>query len=187
MGTETETNQQTNNSKMNRKKVVIIVAILVVAIVVVGVGLSLAFSGGKGGTGSLGSSSGISDAKSLQFTVKKTGGSTVPIEYSYYAKNIGGSNLDIRVEYTSSSFNYVYIINGALKKVWVETNGQWLDLSSQYQSQAASWGTTFDDYRTFLLSCGGSGSYTYHSTNGETVQYTNIVANPSLPDSLFTH
>ena len=183
----TETNRQINIYKMNSKKVLIFVAILTVAIVIVAVGLFLAFSG-KGGVGSSTSGgSGVSGAKSLQFTVKTTGGSTPSVEYTYYGKNIGGSNLDIRVEYTSSSFNYVYIINGALKKVWVETNGQWLDLSSQYQSQAASWGTTFDDYRTFLLSYGGSGSYTYHSTNGETVQYTNIVANPSLPDSLFTH
>jgi hypothetical protein len=93
----------------------------------------------------------------------------------------------IRVEYAVEGVNSVYIVNGALQQVWYESNGQWIDLSSEYASQYNSWNNQFTDYRNTLGDWSGTGDKTYTDGIGDTVRIYNISVNPSLPDSLFQH
>jgi hypothetical protein len=134
-----------------------------------------------------GTGANVAGATSLQFTVSITnssGGSQG--SYTYYAKNAGTANQMVRIEWTDpSGGSSVYIVNGALQKVWVETGGQWTDLSSAYASQSSSWNSAFLGYKNSLTSWSGIGDWTYTDPNGDTVRISNVNVNPSLPDSLF--
>jgi flagellar basal body-associated protein FliL len=136
-----------------------------------------------------GGGSNVAGASSLQFTATVTNSSGQSQgTYTYYAKNAGTSNLMIRIEFTDpSGDNFVYIINGALHQAWVESGGQWTDISSAFSSQWSTWNTAFTGYKNSLVNWSGVGDYTYSSPNGDTVRITNINLNPSLADSLFQH
>jgi len=93
----------------------------------------------------------------------------------------------IRIDFTDpSGGSFVYIVNGALQQAWMQTGGQWIDLSSSYTSQWSSWNSAFTGYKNSLAGWAGVGDYTYTS-NGETIRIYNIIVNPSLADSLFQH
>jgi outer membrane lipoprotein-sorting protein len=129
----------------------------------------------------------VAGATSLQFTVSITnssGGTTS--SYTYSAKNAGTPNMMIRIEFTdpTSGGSFVYIVNGAQQKAWMETGGQWIDLTSSFASEFSNWDTTFKDYQTSLADWNGLNDYSY-TVNGETVTIHSISVNPSLPDSLF--
>jgi hypothetical protein len=131
----------------------------------------------------------IEGASSLQFTVTMTNSSGATVgSYTYSAKNAGTSNMMIRVEFTdpTSSSNFVYIVNGALRQAWMASDGEWLDLSSAFDSQYDSWDETFTDYKNNLSDWSGLGDWSY-TVGGETIRIHNISVNPSLPDSLFEH
>jgi hypothetical protein len=131
----------------------------------------------------------IAGATSLQFTVAVTNSSGGSLgSYTYSVKNAGTSDQMVRIEFTDpSSGNLVYIVNSASQQVWVETNGQWTDLSSTYASQYSSWNSAFLGYKNNLTSWSGVGDWTYTDPNGDTVKITNVSVNPSLSDSLFQH
>jgi hypothetical protein len=176
---------------VSRKVLLFAVVIFIVVIVVVGVGIYALTRGGGGNggnTNSGGGSSVVSGATSLQFSVTSTTTSGTPqgYSYTYYAKNIGASNFMLRIEYGDANLNYVYIVNGAEQKAWVEAAGIWTDLSSDFQTQLTTWNNAFKTYTTYLANYASGGTYTYNG-GGEIVQYTNVVINPSLADSLFTH
>jgi len=136
-----------------------------------------------------GTGANVAGASSLQFTVSVTnssGGSQG--SYTYYAKNAGTSSQMVRIEWTDpSGGSFVYIVNGALQQVWVESGGQWTDLSSAYASQSSSWNSAFLGYKNSLTGWSGVGDWTYTDPNGDTVRISNVSVNPSLPDSLFQH
>ncbi|HEX7483148.1 MAG TPA: hypothetical protein VF350_06755 [Candidatus Bathyarchaeia archaeon] len=131
----------------------------------------------------------VASASSLQFTVSITnssGGTTSA--YTYYAKNAGTPNMMIRIEFTdpTSGGSFVYIINGAQQKAWMQTGGQWIDLTSSFSDEFSNWDSTFKGYQTSLADWNGLNDWTY-TVNGETITIHNISVNPSLPDSLFEH
>jgi hypothetical protein len=131
----------------------------------------------------------VAGASSLQFTVSVTnssGGTTS--SYTYSAKNAGTTNMMIRVEFTdpSSGGSFVYIVNGAQQKAWMQTGGQWIDLTSSFSDEFSNWDSTFKDYQTSLADWNGLGDWSY-TVGGETISIHNISVNPSLPDSLFEH
>ena len=136
-----------------------------------------------------GTGANVAGASSLQFTVSVTnssGGSQGT--YTYYAKNAGTTSQMVRIEWTDpSGGTFVYIVNGALQQVWVESGGQWTDLSSAYASQSTTWDSTFLGYKNSLTDWSGLGDWTYTDPNGDTVRISNVSVNPSLPDSLFQH
>jgi hypothetical protein len=187
-------------SKRSRKT--LIAVILIVAIVVVAVGVYLATRGGAGGPSpsvtptptssaavsptptSSGGGANVAGASSLQFTVDVTGGSSQGT-YKYMAKNVGTSSMMIRVEMTTSSGNFVEIINGAQQKAWIYQNGAWTDLSSTFSDQWSSWSSTWTGYKNNLADWTGSGDWTYTASDGSTIRIHNISVNPSLADSLF--
>ena len=131
----------------------------------------------------------VAGASSLQYTVSVTNSSGASLgTWTYYAKNAGTSNLMIRIEFAdpSSGGNFVYIINGALQQAWMESGGEWTDLSSAFASQWSSWNSTFTGYQNQLAGWAGVGDYTY-TAGGDTVRIYDVAVNPSLADSLFQH
>jgi hypothetical protein len=138
---------------------------------------------------SSGTSVNVAGASSLQFTVSMTDSSgALTGSYTYSAKNAGTTNMMIRVEFTdpSSGGSFVYIVNGAQQKAWMQSGGEWIDLSSQFDSHYSNWDETFTDYKNNLSDWSGLGDWSY-KVGGETIRIHNISVNPSLPDSLFEH
>ena len=178
---------------MNQKTLMIaVVAVVVIAVVVAGVYLATQDGGGGGPSPtatpsptSTPSGTDVQGASSLQFSVDVTAGGTSQGTYKYSAKNIGTSNMMIRVEVTSTAGNFVYIVNGAQQKAWAYQDNAWTDLSSTYSAQWSAWESTWSGYRSNLASWTGSGDRTYTDPQGNSVRIYSISVNPSLADSLF--
>jgi hypothetical protein len=131
----------------------------------------------------------VAGASSLQYSVSITNSSSGASigAYTFRAKNAGTSDMMIRIDFTDpSGDSFVYIVNGALQQAWMQSGGQWIDLSSTYTSQWSNWDSTFTSYKNSLASWAGVGDYTYTSY-GETIRIYDITVNPSLADSLFQH
>ena len=191
--------------KSSRKTLLAILAIvIIVVVVVVGVYFATMNNAGTDTTatptpGPTGTSSptatpaetggNVAGASSLQYTVAVTDSSGASLgSYTYSAKNAGTNNLMLRIESTGvSGGDFIYIINGAQQKAWVETGGVWTDLSSTFQSTWDSWDQQFTGYVSTLGDWSGVGNYVYADPNGDTITITNIAVNPSLSDSLFVH
>jgi hypothetical protein len=197
--------------KKSRKPLIILLVIVLIVVLIVGVYLA---TGGMGtnnsatptptpssgstatpipGTSSTPTASGvgtdIAGASSLQFTVTMTnssGGTTS--SYTYSAKNAGTPNMMIRVEFNdpASGSSFVYIVNGAQQKAWMQSGGQWIDLTSSFSSEFSNWEDTFSGYQTSLEDWNGLNDWSY-TVGGETIRIHDISVNPSLPDSLFEH
>ncbi len=197
-------------SKRSRKSLIAVIVVLLIVVLAVGVYLAARGFGTNtsavptstpipGSTSSpapttspsnSGAAANIAGATSLQFTVSTTNSSGGSLgSYTYSAKNAGTPNMMIRVEFTdpNSASNFVYIVNGVLKQAWMQSDGQWIDLSSSFTDQNNSWDSTFKDYQNNLADWSGLGDWTYASPTGETVRIHDISVNPSLPDSLFEH
>jgi len=196
-------------SKRSRKTLIVVIAVLLIVVLAVGVYLAARGIGtntsvtptptpSSGVTStpaptSTATTSGtgvnVAGASSLQFTVSMTDSSGASLgSYTYSAKNAGTSNMMIRIEFTdpSSGSSFVYIVNGALQQAWMESGGQWTDLTSSFTSEWSNWDSTFRDYQNNLADWSGSGEWSY-TVNGETIRIHDISVNPSLPDSLFEH
>jgi len=188
--------------KSSRKT--LIVAVVIILIVALVAGVYFATRGNSGTNSSAtptptssssatpnpstsGTGSNVAGASSLQFTASVTNSSGELQETStYYAKDIGTSNIMLRMELTDSSGNnFVYIVNGAQQKAWMESGGQWIDISASYTSQLSSLNKSFTLFQTNLAGWTGVGDWTYTSSGG-TARVYNISVNPSLSDSLFT-
>ena len=131
----------------------------------------------------------VAGASSLQFTVSITNSSGGAMtSYTYSAKNAGTTNMMIRVEFTdpNGGGSFAYIVNGAQQKAWMQTGGQWIDLTSSFANEFDSWDSTFKSYQTSLADWNGLGDWSY-TVNGETIRIHDIRVNPSLPDSMFEH
>jgi hypothetical protein len=192
--------------KKNRKTLVAVVIIVLVVALITGAYLATRGNGNtnpsatptptpssnasttpKPSTSGVGAN--VAGASSLQFTVSVTNSSGGSLgSYTYYAKNAGTASQMVRIEFNDpSGESFVYIVNGALQQVWVESGGQWTDLSSAYASQSSSWNSAFLGYKNSLTNWSGVGDWTYTDPNGDTVRISNVSVDPSLPDSLFQH
>ena len=196
-------------AKKSRKTLIIVIAVVLIVVIAVGVYVAAQGLGTNpsatptptpvpGSTStpnpsttpsSSGVGANIAGASSLQFTVSisnSSGGTTS--SYIYSAKNAGTTNMMIRVEFTdpASGGSFIYIVNGAQQKAWMQTGGQWIDLTSSFSDEFSSWDNTFKGYQTSLADWNGLNDWSY-TVNGQTVTIHNITVNPSLPDSLFEH
>ena len=171
---------------MNQKTIAIaVIVIIVVAVIGVGAYYVLSNPGENGGNEPTptptATPTGVADATSIQFTVEITGGDSAGT-YDYYAKNIGTTDMMIRVEIPD--YDFVYIVNGAEQKAWQNQGSGWEDLSSDFQTQWDIWEPTYQAYVDQLASW-TSGDYTYTASDGASVTIANIIVNPTLEDSLF--
>jgi hypothetical protein len=196
-------------TKKSQKTMIVAIAVVLIAVVVVGVYLA---AQGLGTNTSItptptpipgttatpnpstsptnsGTAVDVAGASSLQFTVSITNSSGGAMtSYTYSAKNAGTTNMMIRVEFTdpNSGGSFAYIVNGAQQKAWMQTGGQWIDLTSSFASEWDSWDSTFKSYQTSLADWNGLGDWSY-TVGGETIRIHDIKVNPSLPDSMFEH
>jgi hypothetical protein len=125
----------------------------------------------------------IADATGLKYSVSVTeGGKTEG--YTYQSKNVGSSNVMLRIDYTDENGELTsYILNGAQMKAWTFSDGEWEDISVAYQAQFGVWNGLYEGYVNNLTNwTGGDWSYT---VEGVTVRIHDIAVNPSIPDSVF--
>ena len=128
----------------------------------------------------------IAGASSLQYTVSVTSGGVSEGSYTYYGKNAGTANFMMRIDYTDGSGTQGgFIINSAQQKAWSYSDGEWTDVSEVYAMQYDTWNTLWQGYVGSLSAWTGLGDYTY-SAGGDSVTFSGVSVNPSLPDSLFT-
>jgi hypothetical protein len=157
--------------------------ILIVIIVVVGVVAAVMLM--KPG-GSL-SAEQIANAHSIQFTASFTTGGTTS-DFTYYAKNIGTDNMMMKMEGTVAGTQMTMIVNGAQHKAWVNVLGQWMDMSSQFDTYWSSLSQSWSSTSSGLGNWNGQSDYTYTDPSGQySVHVTNIRVNPDLADSMFVH
>jgi hypothetical protein len=130
----------------------------------------------------------VAAASSLHFQVSVTNSlGLLQDVYEYQVKNIGKSNLMLRVEMSpAGGSNSTYIVNGALQKAWIWADGQWTDMSSSFTSQWSTWKGTFEGYKNSLTHWIGSGDYKYTAANGDSIRIYDITINPLLQDQSFT-
>jgi hypothetical protein len=173
---------------MNKKGIsLVVVGIVVVAVVVVGVVAYWAMTNTGGGNGGNGGNGGedvytVENATSLQFTVTATEGTSMGTVV-YSAKNIGTSDMMIRVDIEMEELTISYIVNGAQQKAWANEGSGWV-LYDAFLDQWDAWDSTWQGY-TDNLSGWTAGEWTYTDADGYTVTVSDIAVNPSLEDSFF--
>jgi hypothetical protein len=177
---------------MNKKGISwVVIGIVIVAVVVVGVVVYWAMTSGGGEGG--GGAPDVAGATSLGFKVNATIGG-VNEEYAFTAKNLGTSEVMLRVDEIDAQGNaFVYVFNQTAQTVWASVSGQWNNVSSEFASywdganSAIIGYTAFEGYKTQLATnWSGSGDYDYTS-GGDTFHIFDIIVNPTLEDSLFQH
>ena len=182
------------NEKNERGIAAVVIVGIVIAVVAVAAGVTAAFlvlrgggeGGGTGGGTSGGETSGsgagnsVASASSLSFRVTSSYGG-ISADYTFKAKDIGSSGMKVRVEGTVAGQSFIYIINGAQRKVWMYAGDQWIDMSEHFSEFWDEWASSFEEYRTELSNWTGG---TWTSPDGS-VTISDIQVNPSLPDSLF--
>lgn len=129
---------------------------------------------------------GISGASSLKYSVSLTENGVLQGTTTYQGKNIGANNFMLRIEYTDSDGDQILIFNGAERKAWSYSDGEWSDISAAYDAQFSVWNNLWQSYNTNLAGWAGLGEYSY-THEGSTVRIFDIQVNAALDDSLFTH
>ncbi len=174
---------------MNSKTIGILVAVVVIIIVVAGVGLYYYMGTGGGGGGGGGGGQTVytvANATSLKYDANVTSqGVTIP--YKFEGMNIGSSNLTIRVDLLGgASGNYTYVLIAGNQTAWQSVNLVCSDVSNDFLSLWTSWGGQWsDNYNQLKTKWSGSGDLTYTTTTGDTVLISNVVIQPTLPNSDF--
>jgi hypothetical protein len=186
---------------------IVVVAIIVAVVVAVAAGAYLLTRDGSpstnnptqspGTTVSPSSTDPVAGASSLQYSFSTTSthdGATYTDDHICYVKNIGKSNQMLRLDTTySGGSSTIYIVNGEQKKAWTYgvLGDDWISDDSAatlYGSALGICNNTFQVQLRVLASWSGSGEYIYNDpVNEETVRFYNIMVNPDLPDTLFTH
>jgi len=123
-------------NEKNEKGIAAVVMVgIIIAVVAVAAGVTVAFlvlrggeGGGTGGGTSGGETSGgaensVASASSLSFRVTSSY-DEMSADYTFKVKDIGSSGMKIRVEGTIIGQSFIYIINGAQRKVWMYADDQ---------------------------------------------------------------
>ncbi len=171
------------NQKGISTLVIAVIVVVVIAVVGVGVYLYMSGSGGNGGGGGATptpTASDVGSASSLQFSVEVTSEGE-SYTNKYWAKNIGTSDMMIRVEIGDVM---VYVLNGADEEAWSYMAGEWTDLSDTFSDEWDQWDPLFASYQDSLADWTGTGEWSY-TEDGTTVRIFGISVNQPLADSLF--
>jgi len=176
---------------MNKKGVSwVIIAVVIIAVVVVG-GVAywaLTSTPADGGDGNGNGGEDVytaENATSLSFKVSATIGE-MDEEYVFQAKNMGTSEVMLRVEQVSGGSEFIYIINQAEQTVWASFDGEWMEVSADFSTYwDDTWAPALEDYQTQLADW-ESGDWEYN-VGDDSYKISDIELNPTLDDSLFTH
>jgi hypothetical protein len=132
----------------------------------------------------------VATATSLDFTIEYVIEGQGDSTWRYRARNIGTSNLDIRIDYNIQGVGeYIYILSGSSQEGWTYAGGQWMSYTQvgmNFTDFWDMWAEGFDNYhQTLVDDWNGVQGWTYTVPGVGSVTYTNIDVNPSLPDSVF--
>ena len=171
---------------MNKKGIstLVIVGIVVIIIVVAGIAAYVLYSGGEEASPTpTASGSPVEGATSMRFDVNATVEGAMEIDH-FTAKNIGTSNVLLRVDQTDAQGNnFVYLMNETAQSVYADFGAGFAEYSSDWTTY---WDSTLignvalNNYMTALAGWSGSGDYT-----GDSYVIYNIVVDPDIPDSAF--
>jgi hypothetical protein len=172
---------------MNKKITYILVAVVIVVIGAAVAGVLLLNGGSNGGNNNGGGNTqpvSVANATSLEFKANITSQGTT-VTHLFYGKNIGTSNLTIRLDILGGeSGNWSYILNAGQESSWNSTNyGAWA--SGNFTVDWSLWGTRWTNLVTNLKNWSGKGDYSYTSSSGNFVKISSIAVNSKLADSLF--
>jgi hypothetical protein len=171
---------------MRRRTLYILVLVVLVVIIVASVGAYVWWNNNSGGGRGNGGGTNVAGATSMQYSVDVTSQGTTAT-YKFAAKNLKTSNMMLRIEVLGGgSGDYIYILNGAEKKAWSYSNGEWTDISETFDSQWNAWSSIWQGYFDNLTQWNGTGDWSYTS-GGESIRIYSIQVNPVLVDSLFVH
>lgn len=160
----------------------VIVVIIVIAVVVAGIAVYFLYSGGEGEPEP--TPNPVEGATSMRFDVNATVDGLLEVDM-FTMKNLGTSDILLRVDQTDAQGNaFVYLMNQTGQTAWVKYAGEWMDMSSTFESDY--WNSELigyaavETYMTALEDWSGTGDY-----EGDTFIISNIVVNPTLEDSVF--
>jgi outer membrane lipoprotein-sorting protein len=165
---------------VNKKGIstLVIVAIIVIAVVIAGIAVYVLYSGG--GTTP---TSPVEGATSMRFDVEATVNGAVETD-RFTVKNLGTSDVLLRVDQTDKDGNnFTYLMNQTGQTVWADFGTGFIDYSSDfttYWDNNLIGNAAVDKYMTALANWSGTGNY-----EGDSYVISNIVVNPTLPDSAF--
>ena len=174
---------------MNKKAIsmLVIVVIVVIIVVVAGIAVYVLYSGGEGEpspTPTPAPTPDIEGATSIKFDVEVTVEGALETD-RFTAKNLGTSDVLLRVDQTDAQgTEFTYIMNQTGQTAWVKYAGEWMDMSSTFESDYWNSGlignAALNNYVTALADWTGTGDY-----EGDTFIISNIIVNPTLEDSVF--
>lgn len=159
----------------------VIVGIVVVVAVVVGVGVVYVLGGGGGGPG--GENIGSATSIDYKMDVTTAGGTST---WRFRAKDIGSSNMKLRVEGTTAGQEAKMILNIGSQEAWLWISADnWENRSADFEYHWNMYETQLSDSLDVLSDwTGGDYNYTDPAT-GASIRFYDIQMNPVLPDSLF--
>jgi hypothetical protein len=160
--------------------------ILIVIIVVVGVVAAVMLMKPGGTTGPL-SAEQLQNAHSIQFSASFTM-SGQSYSFTYYAKNLGTTNMMMRMVGTVAGMDTEVIVNGVQHKAWAKAMGEWVDMSDYFDTQWSALSESWSSINGGLGDWNGQSDYTYTDpSGGYSVHVYDIRINPDLADSMFVH
>jgi hypothetical protein len=119
----------------------------------------------------------------MRFDVNVTTDSGLEIDH-FTAKNIGTSNVLLRVDQTDAQGNnFVYLMNETAQSVYADFGTGFAEYSSDwtdYWDSTLIGNVALNNYMTALAGWSGSGEY-----NGDSYVIYNIAVDPDIPDSAF--
>lgn len=176
---------------MNKKGISwVIIAVVIIAVVVVGGVAYWAMTNtgdneGNGDGNGGGETPDIAGATSLKFDVSANI-EGVQEDYSFLAKNLGTSEVMIRVnQVDAQGMEFTYILNAADQEVWIYYDGAWTDYSDTFSVYWDTWNPALEAYEDALGDWTGTGNYEYTVGNDSFI-ISGIAVNPTLDDSLFS-
>lgn len=162
----------------------VIVGIVVVVAVAVGVGVVYVLGGLGGGPGG----ENIGSATSIDFKMDMTiaGGTSTT---RFMAKDIGSSNMKLRVETTAAGLEAKLILNIGNQEAWIWSSASgwenWKNDSANFELYRNTYETQLSDSLDVLSGWTG-GDYNYTDpTSGTSLRFYDIQMNPALSDTLF--
>jgi len=162
--------------------VYLIVAVLVV-VIVVGVAGYMLLNNGENNNGTTPTPTpgpNVAEATSLQFNANITSqGQTT--EYMWYGANLNSANEKLRVDFVT----YVYILDAGQQKSWMSMDSGATWTEGTFADDWNSWGTQWTEYVSSLAMWNGTDDISYANAAEEAIVLSNIVINPTIPDSTF--
>ncbi len=163
-----------------------IVAVVIIIIIIGVVAAVLLMQQGGGGTNTptatptATATASVGNATTLSFTANITsGGST--IEYKWQGTNVHSANVTARTDFST----YAYILNASAEKSWASTDSGKTFTASDFKTDWPVFGLQWSESVDALTAHWNGTSYTFTDTLGETVTLSNVVVNPTIPDSTF--